>query len=220
MSESVKQDKEGNLRLKVAGKCVVQFVGADLPRVESVLTTAAGVVPRRGDVRADIKAWKFVCGWNAGQVMRAAKALRERVEDILHYESGAHWKAYKARIEAALADCGMELPAGVPLVDLAVCGEWGEVAAMLDRETSTKMAARFDQLLQEVALSENACATRRQAIEHASEAMQKPVDVTVAQVAWDKVPGALSGGYMRELIWMFAGVPPDVAQLQSGARGC
>jgi len=35
----------------------------------------------------------------------------------------------------------------------------------------------------------------------------------VAEVAWAKVPGGLSGGYLRELVWMFKAVPPMLLEL-------
>lgn len=222
MTESVKQDKAGTLTLRVVGKRVVQFAGSNLPRVESVLTTAAGVVPRRGDVRADIRAWKFVCGWNARQMMLAAGLLRKRVDKILR-DGCPTWQEDQEKIAAALLEVcpDASVPDGLPLADLAACDEWSEIAVAAGRDVAEKMEERFAMLQREDMGLAQACVERRAALEDAAAEMNKPVDVTVALVSWSKAPGALSGGYLRELAWMFDALPADLAQLavQEGVDG-
>lgn len=207
---------KGDLRLQVAGKRMVSFAGADLMRMADVLTTAAAVLVRQGDFRSDIKAWKFVCAWNHRQVDRAAVELGKRMKPAM--ESSAEWLSVADALMTTLDEIDPNGGHSVGIPDLVAAEEWGTVGKMIGEHTADELRRRVDATNVARELSE-----RKAQIEAVEAMLLEPVAVEVALVAWNRVPGGLSGGYLRELGWMFTELPAGLQALvddgKAGRKG-
>ena len=198
--------------IEIAGTRLVEFAGDGLARMADVLEAAAGVVPRPGDTPADIRTFKFVCGCNYRQIAEAAAELRRRVEDAMGNQGC--WSTAAARIEEIFRQACPDADPGTALADLYAAGETGAVDALAG---GPSMGAAFRQ----AAAAERAAhpmldmaiRARQEAMARARRVMQEPVAVRVALVRWERAPCGLSGGYLRELAWMFDNLPEAARKL-------
>lgn len=198
--------------IEIAGTRLVEFAGDGLARMADVLETAAGVVPRHGDTPADIRTFKLLCGCNYRQIAEAAAELRRRVEDAMGNQG--YWSTAAARIEEVFTESCPDADPAETLADLYAAGESGAVDALCG---GPSMGAAFRQ----AAAAERAAhpmldmaiRARQEAMARARRVMQEPVAVRVALVRWDRAPCGLSGGYLRELAWMFEGLPTALRDL-------
>lgn len=198
--------------IEIAGARLATFAGDGLARMADVLEAAAGVVPRRGDTPADIRTFKLVCGWNYRQIAEAAAGLRRRVEDAMGDQ--CYWVTAAARLAEVFAQACPDADPAETLADLYAAGETGAVDAL---SGGPSMGAAFRQ----AAAAERAAhpmldmaiRARQEAMARARRVMQEPVAVRVALVRWNRAPCGLSGGYLRELAWMFEGLPTALRDL-------
>lgn len=201
--------------LVAAGTAVVSNTGDEIERVMRALDAAGSVVPRFGDNAADVKAWKLACGINYAAFDRAANELAMRVRDVMREtDNDPGWK------EAAenLANAGRKaLGEDVPVDAL--------LALLFEDEESTRTLVgaygqkAIDELKGCITFQGVSCVehARWTSIQVAGSMLVQPVQVQVLMVSWNRVPGALSGGYMRELAWMFTHVPDCIKALVDAA---
>lgn len=201
--------------LSAAGPAVVSGNGAELERVMRALNDAGAVVPRFGDNPADVRAFKLCCGVNYAEFDAAAKALAMRVRKVLEpTDNDPVWQALSERYaalgqelfgEAIPADVVLSLFYGDSSVRASLAGAYGE-------DCVAKLEAANTESLFPLSPDERHAQMRRNdALAAAGELLSEQLQVQVQMVAWDKAPGGLSGGYLRELAWMFA-TPPDRLQ--------
>lgn len=198
--------------IEIAGTRLVEFAGDGLARMADVLETAAGVMPRHGDTPGDIRTFKLVCGCNYQRIAEAAAELRRRVEDAMGAQG--YWDTAAARIEEIFRQACPDADPGATLADLYAAGETGEVDTL---SGGPSMGAAFRQAAAEERAAhpmlDMVIRARQEAMARARRVMQEPVAVRVALVRWERAPCGLSGGYLRELAWMFDNLPEAARKL-------
>lgn len=207
-----KSEAETRECIEIAGVRKAVFAGSDLARLADVLETAGGVVPRHGDRPGDIRLFKLVCGCNYRRIAEAAAELRRRVEDAMGNQG--YWSTAAARIEEIFRQACPDADPGAALADLYAAGETGAVDALAGGDSmgaAFRRAAAAERAAHP--MLDMAIRARQEAMSRARRAMQEPVTARVALVRWERAPCGLSGGYLRELAWMFDNLPEAARKL-------
>jgi hypothetical protein len=202
--------------LEYAGECDVQGTGADLEQIMRVLADASAILPRFGDNASDVRAWKLCCGLNFAAFNAETLELARRIRVYLEpTDNSPEWqksaevltgKASEVLGEAVPADAVLQLMCDDGDARANLEGAYGKAA--VDKLLKSLGGRRLLSLEEE---------KRVAALRQAAEILCETLVVRVRMVRWDKIPNGLSGGYLRELAWMFAEVPEKVRGLVAAA---
>lgn len=202
-----------------AGLCEMTWPGTELQKVCRTLEGAAGVLCRRGDRAADVKAWKLACAINFQLVKMAIEQVANTVAGILHAADTEEWRGVAVELQAISEKILSEtLPADVVLslafdhadAQAHVRGAYGEE---LEKALSVAVKVYIASASPGPSVPE-ICFARRDALLNAARTAEMPVSVRDLQcVCWKKTPNSLHGGYLRDLAWMFRDVDENVRDM-------
>jgi len=193
------------------------FRGDQLARLCQTLEGAAGILPRKGDKRGEVRAWKLACAMNHTKVKNLAEHLAARVHEILRPAEG--WPDVAQQLEL-IAEQSLGEAISADVVVSVVCTGWDhDVPQQMLNAYGAEVVKRFYTAL--VAWGEaadaatlEACQARDNALRNAAAMLEAPCSVPdLVLVKWATIPGALHGGYLRDLAWMFEDVAPEMAGL-------
>ena len=202
--------------LTAAGTVKLAYQGYALQGLAKVLEAGAGVGQKRGERAADIRAWKLACGINFDRVAAAADGLSATIRNNLHNAETPAWQVLGGLLEKAAADV---LDAPIPAdVVLMLAFHAGDARASLSEGYGKEKAGALREAAKKI-VGENteAAFDRRKALHAATELAGVEVMIELQRVAWDRAPIGLHGGYLRELAWMFAEIPPQIRPLVDAA---
>jgi hypothetical protein len=193
------------------------FRGDQLARLCQTLEGAAGILPRKGDKRGEVRAWKLACATNHTKIHNMVAHLEARVHEILQPAEG--WLAVATHLEAlAEQSLGEAIPADAAVSLVCASGDDAIPQHVLNAY-GAEAARRFYTALEAWveaagAATLEACQVRDNALRNAATMVEATCTVPgLVLVKWATIPGALHGGYLRDLAWMFEDVAPEMAGL-------
>lgn len=151
--------------------------------------------------------------------LEAAAAVRhgrgDAKEDMLRWKVACGIS--KSRVDAAIAGLTRECREILAPSDTE---EWRTlVAAKLSGLGDDATADMAEEALLDGGAESPAINARRDAFNRVKGILSRAVSVTVAAVEWDRVPSRLAGGFLRDLMWMFDGVPQDILDAAAEEAG-
>jgi len=207
--------------LQAAGKQCIRFRGDSLHRMCQVLEGAAAVLPRHGDRAADVRAFKLACAINYSAVYRAVQDVQKQIRAIMADPADWH-KGVAAWLQEKSVEI-LEEPIPPDIVLMAYFEDEDALNAIVvpyGKEAADKLMSvvkqRFCTPIDQPFC--DTCLDRKNAMKRAGECASRVVPIDVQMILWDKVPGALSGGYLRDLSWMFVELPPEIESLRHVAK--
>ena len=202
--------------LRAAGVVNVKFPGHTLQHLAKVLVVASGVLQKRGERARDIRAWKLACGINYDRVSRLSDILASGIRELLRAGDTPTWRAVGTLLEKAAADVlDAPIPADVVLM-LAFDADDAQASlrAGYGEDAVEKLRIKAKAI---VAANTEAAVNRRALLREVTRLAGRDITVELQRVAWDAAPIGLHGGYLRDLAWMFAEVPPALQPLIAAA---
>jgi hypothetical protein len=204
------------------GAAGLHIKNEDLNGLAVVLERAASVTRNEGEDFQHIESWKYACARNYKIVTGAIRRADERIEAEIAKGVSAGWPSAAAAMVEVATESGLAVPAedgDGGRTDLA-----NALAAVLAYEPSVAIdegffdaeeeeAERLAKFREAIMAREDgsrivAAATARiKGFERADAILHETVVLPVYRLPFDRIPERVSGGFVRDLLWMMKDVP-------------